>query len=808
MTRQTGRFTSAAALISAITALAASLCAANPVPLPEHWMAGRPIPAEAVPVDLVSEKLVAHISSYRLPEEREPSARLHFARADVSITYTLRSEADVDIPIVFPITEQPEDVVFELNDEAVRAETIADTRMYATCEDRWVAAIEKYIDGDPVLAGLRDEAMAMRDPHPPANQAEADARMQRHLKRHLLIKSRAERRFDELGVPDAQTLGSWLSDYLLDDWHTRVYLVRDIDPDATAEHLRLSATRDLAVAFDANAPDPTALWSGADAGKRRPSAMHQRWFLISAVLRLHAGDNRFIVRYKQPVSFGNAGYELPEGARRPESDVMQASIFEFILRTARFWRSMGGLDVTIHLPRGTVYADCNLPDATISLTGDDPTVTCTTAGVPDANLSVVFADFKVLSDPRDWMAAFRRERPGAPKAVLNAIWDRPLKGEGSHNTVPVADEKIVVTGSNDGFLTVCDRAHGNVIHEIEAGGAVGGVVILPDALLVGLETHSRGWKRELGLARFDRTTGERIWAQSVVSLDHHGHDVRPVDAGPVVLGCAVGGPVLAVDAADGGLLWEKPGAFSGIALSPDGLTAYLAGVTAERLEATPRDARASAALAELMAVDVTTGEVMWRRPCGHSCSAPALWGDKLVVMGRHERLARPFLACVLSADGETLWEMAQPGEVGGFNSIQATMVRGDRLLVMHDKGIDVYDLEHNGKRAARVHYDFYLSIPPAVAGQRAYVPLSLGGMQVFDLDTGEMLHELICARAGCTALVDGDELFTLEWSGLLTKWSPEARPLQPAPAVAETGWSGTPPGDLPEVLRTLTGDGR
>ncbi len=80
-----------------------------------------------------------------------------------------------------------------------------------------------------------------------------------------------------------------------------------------------------------------------------------------------------------------------------------------------------------------------------------------------------------------------------------------------------------------------------------------------------------------------------------------------------------------------------------------------------------------------------------------------------------------------------------------------------------------------------------------------YAPLRIGGLQKFDLETGEMVQEVACARADCSASVDRNELFTLEASGLLTAWSLEGKAAEAA-LTAGSAWPGTPPADLPQLL--------
>ncbi|HCU36695.1 MAG TPA: hypothetical protein DGT21_14980 [Armatimonadetes bacterium] len=375
---------------------------ANPMPLPEHWMGGRLMPAEAVPVDMVEEKLVARLTRYEVPPEDAPAPAPYPARASVEVTYLLRADEAISVPIVFPVTAEPESVSFALNGRAMRTKVVPDVALYAAYETRWRAAIDDYVGADEALTALREEAKGLRDVRP-------DDRVNPWTRWRgagsSRLRERASRRLGELGIPNAETVAWALAHILVDDWDLAA-----TGPDAlrlpTARQQELAATRYLALAFDPTVPDPRAIWAPAQTEMPGRREMERQMAFISATLPLRPGGSRFTVAYTQPVSFGRAPREAHTGTMGRRCEHGQTGIFEFILRTARFWRSFGALNATVHLPPGTVYAECSIPGGTVSLTDTQPSVRCTATGVPDANLSVTFADFEVVPEPPDRFGPF------------------------------------------------------------------------------------------------------------------------------------------------------------------------------------------------------------------------------------------------------------------------------------------------------------------------------------------------------------------------------------------------------------------
>lgn len=447
---------------------------ADPLPLSEHWMGGRLTPAEAVPVDMVEEKLVARLTRYQVPPDDAPAPAPYPARASVEITYLLRADEAISVPIVFPVTEEPESVVFALNGKPVRAKVVPDWAVYAAYEAEWLAAIETFIAADAVLTGLRDEARDLRDARPD-DHVNPWTRWRRTGSSRL--RERASRRLGELGIPDAETVAWALAHVLVDDWDLAA-----TGPDAlrlpTARQQELAATRYLALAFDPTLPDPRAIWAPAQTEMPGRREMERQMTFISATLPLHPGDNQFAVAYAQPVSFGKAACEAHTGVTGRECRHRQTGIFEFILRTARFWRSFGTLSATVHLPPGTVHAECSIPGATVSLTGAVPSVTCTATGVPDANLSVTFADCRVVPEPPvriglleggliDEPATARPERHGTPPEDLPEVLAsggrrRPARADGGPQTATwwLIAGALVVVGGAAAFITARRRAAG------------------------------------------------------------------------------------------------------------------------------------------------------------------------------------------------------------------------------------------------------------------------------------------------------------------------------------------------------------
>lgn len=171
-------------------------------------------------------------------------------------------------------------------------------------------------------------------------------------------------------------------------------------------------------------------------------------------------------------------------------------------------------------------------------------------------------------------------------------------------------------------------------------------------------------------------------------------------------------------------------------------------------------------------------------------------GDRLVLTGTDKRYAEPFVACLDRSSGRTLWKKPLGEHGPRYNAVFATRVQGNRLLVFHDGGIDAYDLEHPPARTWQASFKYQLYTRPAMAEQFAYAPGRLGGLQKFDLQTGRMVQELKCSRADCAATLAGDQLFTLEFSGLLTAWSLAGKASVVTPAAGRWSWPGVPPEDL------------
>jgi hypothetical protein len=769
-------------------------------------MGGRLVPAEAVPVDMASEQLVVRLTRYQPPRQMQSYADYYFARGDVEVTYTLRADRKVTIPIVFPVINEPRAVQFELNGAAVPTTVTSDLQLYPAYEQDWVAAIERFISGDRTLAGLQREARELRARQPAT--ANGPARPAHDPSTFMRLFSRVQRRLDELQVPDTKTLGWAFTHYLIGDWEL---------PGIGGEHLpadfgarrKLCSERLLALAVDPTVPDPAALWCEAQTGMLPNPAFQQQVCFISARLRLRRGDNQFAVRYQQPISFTNVRYAKPQAGGIPGPSHKQASVFEFILRTARFWRSFGSLNVSVQLPPGTIYADCNLSGASVSLSGAQPSVTYSASGLPDQNLSVAFADFKVLSDPRDDQEPFRGETTAVSTMALTALWDRPLNGRMFLGSAPAVDDKVVVAGG-EGQLTICDRSTGEVLKEMTLPGRARKLLLLPDAIVVGLEVKSQGGyeKPGAGLVCFDRGSYAQRWSQTVTGADYRSYDTQPLQAGGTIVAWADRGPVFAVDAASGKLLWQQPGTFRGLALSADGSTAYLTGVTAAAKEGAPSHGATPAPLAAVLATDVKTGKIEWRTPAGYEAFGPTIWGDKLVFTGMNKRYAEPFVACLDRANGQALWKKPLGERGPRYNAVFTTRVRGNRLLVFHDGGIDAYDLEHPPAIAWRAGFRYQLYTAPVIAEGYAYAPGRLGGLQKFDLTSGKMVQELTCTRSDGAATIAGDQLFTLEFSGLLTAWSLAGRAPRQAPAAPAAGWPGTPPADLAARLASTSTPGR
>ncbi len=756
------------------------------------------MPATAVPVDMADEKLTVELKWLR-PTSQATDGPAAFSEARVQVAYTLHADGGVDVPIVFPVIGPAQDVRFILNGAEVRTVNRTDIDLYTAYEKTWTRAIDEFVGQDEGLAKLRAEARseAARSARPPAATAQA-SRMKLDAERldsgaFGRICGRVDRRLAQLRMPWSGAMAWALTHYLLDDWE-RLGLASIPAPEGDVRRRELGAERALALAIDPKLPDPVALWTADAAGAAPLGYPVQPATFISAKLDLKTGDNTFTVHYRQPVSFANYEYKQTGNGEDSGPSHKQASVFEFVLRTARFWRSFGDLTVTINLPPGTVYAEANLPGSTVELEEPGPTVTCTARGLPEQNLAVTFADFQLIPGSEHSFTDDSGAREAGKLMQLEALWDLAVPGDRFHGTRPAADDRIVVAGGENG-ATVVDAATGRVLKTLPVTGEVKRALILPDRIVLGYSLRGKGYaKPSVSAACFDRRTYSPLWTQSIEGTDYQGYEPQPLAADGAIVLWANRGPAFAVAPEDGKLLWQRTGCFRGVTLSADGKVAYLSGNLAKEHQ----ESRRLEGDARVLAVDVRTGKTLWDTPTGYESLLPAVWGNRLLVPGLAARHKDPFVACLDRSSGKTVWRKPLADNTYGYNEVLAARVLGDRLLLFTDGDIEARRADDPTKRLWHTLYGHQTFTPPRIIGDRAYVAATFTGLQEYDLTTGELTRQLTDTRAAFAVDIVDDRAFTLDHTGLLTAWSLTSAGAPP-PSV-ERELIGVPPADLADRL--------
>jgi hypothetical protein len=213
------------------------------------------------------------------------------------------------------------------------------------------------------------------------------------------------------GLGEGSHMAGWgLAHYLVGDW-TRWAFLGPLEKEKGTDvprRIQLWTEREIAVTVNPATPDPVALWQGAGEVSNLEGLPLENLLqppmckmeFAACGLPLKAGSNQVTVSFEQPV--GIVGAHMPTGELygKPIGAISGAvNEFSFILRTARFWRSFGKLNVTVTLPAGTKYAACSLPGAQVNTAGQGGTVTYSGEGLPARNLHVIFAAFQPAPDP-------------------------------------------------------------------------------------------------------------------------------------------------------------------------------------------------------------------------------------------------------------------------------------------------------------------------------------------------------------------------------------------------------------------------
>ncbi|MBM3477281.1 MAG: hypothetical protein FJX75_28775 [Armatimonadetes bacterium] len=389
----------------------------DPVPVEELWCGGRLVPAKAVPVDMASESLRAEIRPVPVRYHGRTDGIGAIYTAEVTVEYEFTSDRQLNVPVVFPIVGGAQDVGFVLGGQALPVRLVRDIEVFAAYERDWERIIDRAVQPDARLRAVaeraqRERAELLRRYPPDKVVGGADAAWDAYLHSTGV---ELERLAGSLKLGDGTGL---LVTYLLDDWKGTYGNYEERLPGLT-RWMELWAKRTLAVTFDPRAPDPTALWESVPVtwmGLRYYTLDAPYMTFAMAELPLKQGTNRLLVSFRQPLSIEN------RSDRATGKYAGQSHRFEFILRTARFWRSFGRLEAEVLLPRGARMVETRPPEARIG--GFLPKrIRLAAEGLPAENLSVEFADFAWQAEKVSLVDTL-----GVPPPGMAAVLARPPTG--------------------------------------------------------------------------------------------------------------------------------------------------------------------------------------------------------------------------------------------------------------------------------------------------------------------------------------------------------------------------------------------
>jgi len=389
----------------------------DPLPEEELWAGGRLVPAKAVPVDMVSERLRAAIRPVPVQYHGRMDGIDSLYAAEVTVQYGLTSDGQLAVPVVFPIVGGAQDVSFALGGQTLPVRLVRDIEVFAAYERDWERIIDRAVRPDARLRAVAERARHERAEllrrYPPEKVvAGADAAWDAYLHSTGV---ELERLAGSLKLDDGTGL---LVTYLLDDWKGVYGNYEERLPGLT-RWMELWGKRTLAVTFDPRAPDPTALWESVPVtwmGLRYYTLDAPYMTFAVAELPLKQGANELLVSFRQPLSIEN------RSDRASGKYAGQSHRFEFILRTARFWRSFGDLDVEIRLPRSAKVVQTVPPEARVD-GFPAKRVAYATTGVPQTNLAVEFAAFEWQTEGASLVSAL-----GVPPPQMATVLARSPTG--------------------------------------------------------------------------------------------------------------------------------------------------------------------------------------------------------------------------------------------------------------------------------------------------------------------------------------------------------------------------------------------
>ncbi len=785
-----GRLLQAAFAVATMVAFS-SPTRANPLPMEPFIMGGRIVPAAAVPVDMVSENLrVSFVRPRRLPK----GAPTPF-EAEVTATYVLRADAKCRVPVIFPVYGAASTLRFRVNGNGIAARTVPDLAVYDAYEATWRATVDAAVRAEPAMRRWLAEARP-KVPERPASPDDARARLG-VADEFWPVNARARQWWDARGAAHADRLAWSLANYLLNDWPD-YSLTGDDYPSAPkvsarekqlareqSRRVRLWAERDLAVALDPRSPDPVALWANPEA-----LPAQEPLSLALGTLDLRPGENEYVVTYRQPAGFSN---RTCADAERAPLGSTQVPRFDYILRTARFWRSFGTLNVEVRLPDDSRWAECTLKGAAAHLNGPNPRITYAGTGVPSGNLRVLF--FPCATTPLEHADALG----GVPTVTLKARWDTVVTSPGCAHAAPAVDAETVVAASG-AEAVICDRRTGREQRRLELPGEAQSVLLLRDRVLFVLDRSctgaGRAGYRHPGAACYDRRSGRELWSTTVLGSEPgSGHGTRLVAAGGMAVGWS-GQLGFALSLADGRIRWQIPLACRVLALSPEALAGHRAGLVF--LAGQAQDAR-STDPGIVRAVRLGTGEKVWEQQVPAVPLGLVSDGSRLLVALTGTGSGVPLLS-LRPSNGRIIGR----SEIAGqryLSRVCAMFIRGGRLILATDMDVSAYRLQGLA-REWRCEYGGQAQGDPAVSDGVVYASAA-GRPMAIALSSGKAVWRCDDTSLSGPLAAEGREIFMLQSLGglLAARELPSASAgSSPSPAAA-TPLAGTPPVDLPDVIR-------
>ena len=250
---------------------------------------------------------------------------------------------------------------------------------------------------------------------------------------------------------------------------------------------------------------------------------------------------------------------------------------------------------------------------------------------------------------------------------------------------------------------------------------------------------------DFGTACIDTTTGEILWRNRDLRLDHMNgpgstpifwHDLLIVNCDGIDVQY-----VAALDAASGTLAWKTPRS-GPLRDDPDLKKAYSTPLV---LPVGGRDLLVSPGADWLYGYDPKTGEERWRMSYGElgfSVVPRPVVAHGLLFMSTSFNQPR-LLAVQLAADGsgaEIVWQ-----EKKGAPSMPSPLVVGDRLCMVNDKGVATFLDARTGSGVATLRLGGNFSSSPLVADGRIYVGNRDGDTFVIDPGSGVAAEPRILA---------------------------------------------------------------